>query len=202
MDKRTDITIISTLEDLSIYNFYKCIDGDLRYLIKGYNGEKTEVTEEIYNTWLQLREEYSKLIGGNESLTLYLLCGELIHLENMFEIVPVIVNQMTLNIKEEHFDHYIKELNHWGIPYKKGEKLSKVLTILLNKKNKYKRKLLQYEDLTKDKEKPLTLYQETAKLKRILKFDIDVKKVNVLEWLAYFDEVKLMTQKQPQEHGE
>lgn len=202
MDITTDTNIINSLDELSIFNFYKCVDGELQYLYKDYNGEKKVITIELYNQWRELYDEYSKKAGGNQSLQLYLLASELLNLENMFEIVPVIINQMTLNISQEHYDNYLQELNLWGIPVSKSDKLSKALKILLNKKNKYKRKLAEYKELTKDKEKPLTLYQETARLERILKISIDVRKINVLQWLAYFEEVKLITQKNSVTDGE
>ena len=186
------ITIIDSLEDLSIWAFDKCLNGELQYLI--INHKEGEIPDEVTKKWHELYNKFCELTKNTSSLKLYLLACELNHLEAKFKFVPVLLKQLLKLESKELFQEYCKELSAWGFPIDQRkplvDEIEKITNVLQNVRTKYNRKLSEYEELNNKKVDVLSIYDQKVKLERILKISIDVKKANVLEWLAYWKEVE------------
>lgn len=197
--KRKNIELHKSLEDLSIYRFDKIINGDLRYLANVENVTKVKISQAYNDVWKELYNEYAKKTKNNTTVRIYLLLGEINYLTLRFNIVPQLIDVVLSAVNKEIFELAITEIESWGFRLNKdapiGKEIEKVIKAINNSQTKIKRKLEEYKELTKEKEKALSLVQQKVKLERILGFTIDIKKTNVLEWLSYWDEVKLITSK-------
>lgn len=197
--KRKNIELYKSLEDLSIYRFDKVINGDLRYLSKEENVTHIKISEVYESVWSKLLDEYSVKTKNNSTVRIYLLLSEINYLSIRAITVSSLVENVLTSTHEHIVDLSIKEIEKWGfsinIEINLREQLNKILLVLKNSSTKIKRKTAEYKELTRGSEESLSLIQQKVKLERILGFTIDIKKTNVLEWLSYWHEVKLITRK-------
>lgn len=193
----TDKNIITDLEDLSIYNFDKCLNGEIRYLFEGYKKEDFEITKELNFAWEKLYNQYCSITKNNNAINIYMLACEINYIQNKLKIVPVLLDQALKCFDKQDLRDILKEVSKWGYAIDGNKNLideiKKVANVLNNTKTKLLRKENEYKELTKDNENSLSLIQQKVKLHNILKIDIDLKKTNVLEWLAYWKEVEIIS---------
>lgn len=187
--------VYTDLETFPIYNFYKCLGGNLDYIYKERNGD---ITNEITKLWSNLYEEYFKLISNNEHQQYFRLILEIEWLKNRLFYVPVLINQLLktpLNDREP----IVSEIKKWRIPFKTEKDIEKCLTILNNSKTKLKRKEIELEELNKSnnklKDSSISLEKQSVKLQRRLGVTPDIFKDSVIKWLAYWDELKELSDK-------
>ena len=190
----TNKNIITDLEDLSIYNFDKCLKGNLLYLIDGYNKETLEVSKEIHKAWEKLYNDYCAITKNNAAINVYLLACEINYIQNKITIVSILLNQALKHVDRQDLKEISKEIGKWGysldLSKNLEEEAKRVVEVLNNTRTKLKRKENEYEELTKGQEKQISLIEQKVKLHNILKIDINTKETSVLEWLAYWKEVE------------
>lgn len=192
--------IITELEDLSVYAFDKCIRGDLSHLIKEGVLPKDDQGKSLKKAWEKLYNEYCKVSDNTSAISYYLLACEINYIKTKLKIVPVLVSQASGIKNKEILNDYLKELSAWGYPVdeKKDfeEELKEIIRILNNVRTRYKRKLLEFEEVKEKKGEDVSIYTQKVKLERVLNLSIDIRKVNVLEWLAYWKEAENELKKQ------
>lgn len=192
-----NIVLYNSLEELPIWKFDKIMKGDLRFLSKKEDVSSVEINDDFHKIWEELYNEYAVITQNNTSIQLYLILGELNYLNTKLKIVPELVNLILLDKELEIVNNAKKELKLWGFSINENNRLIdevKIISLALeNSKNKIKRKEDEYKEIIKEKEKGLSLIQQRVKLKRILGIEINLKKESVLDWLAYWDEVKELT---------
>ncbi|QIG62279.1 hypothetical protein [Tenacibaculum phage JQ] len=186
--------IYTDLELLPIYNFEKCIKGDLTYL----NIDRRElITDGLKEVWQELYNEYCKLTITSETERYYRLIGEITWLENRLKYAPVLFNLLIKTPREDRKE-LIKELKQWklSISIKKDlePQIETNITILNNSKTKLKRKITELEDLrtTNEQVKSIgtTLQQQAIKIYKLLGVKPDILKDSVIMWLGYWEEIK------------
>lgn len=182
--------IYDNIDELPIYNFYKCSKGEFKYLFK----DKILVESPIVSkTWNKIYNEYCKLTYNNNVLKFYRLFGEIEYLKNLHIYAPVLINLLTKTPKDDRNIIY-EELKKWKIKLDINapldKQLEKAINYVNNSKNKLKRKETELEEIKNKPVKNYTLQQQKAKLHKALGIDVNLHTCSVTEWLAYWDEVK------------
>lgn len=187
--------VYTSLEVFPIYNFYKCLSGNLQYIYKDREGD---LTEEIDKLWSKLYDEYFKLISNSEHQQYFRLILEIEWLKNRLVYAPVLLN-LLLKTPKNNREGIQKELKRWRLPFKTEKDIDKCLTVLNNSKTKLKRKRTELEGLnnknSKLKENSISLEKQSVKLQRRLGVTPDIFKDSVMKWLAYWDELKELSDK-------
>lgn len=187
--------IYSDLDEIPVYNFFKCSEGELKYL---YSDRKGEINSNIKEVWEGLYDEYCALTSTPKTRRYYELLGIIKGLEKRFEIAPVLIN-LLLKTPKNSIELIVYELSKWDLKINSRKQLkseiNRIITILNNSKNKYKRYLRELEDLREQTGEGMTLAEQKAKLHRLLGINVDTKSTSVTEWLAYWEEVKLLSNK-------
>lgn len=187
--------IYTSLEVFPIYNFYKCLSGNLEYIYKNREGD---LTKEIDKLWSKLYDEYFKLISNSEHQQYFRLILEIEWLKNRLFYAPVLLN-LLLKTPEKDREYIQKELKRWRLPFKTEKDIDKCLTVLNNSKTKLKRKHSELEELNKKnsklKDNSISLEKQSVKLQRRLGVTPNIFKDSVMKWLAYWDELKELSDK-------
>ena len=191
--------IYTDLDIIPIYNFDKCINGDLKYL---FVSKKQDITKDVTSKWNTLYNKYCELTVNSETSRYYRLVGEIKFLENRLVYVPQLIN-IALKTPKNDVKHILKEIRAWKLPINIKEveraNIEKVLTALNNSKTKLKRKLEELEGLKKDNEQvssiKTTLQSQAVKIHKMLGVKPNIFEDSVTTWLAYWDEIKELSKK-------
>lgn len=175
---------------LPIYNFYRILDGDLRFLIVGYSeidSEDIEITLEAKENFTSIIQEYSELTSNNEvivSLNLQMLIQEQEFERDTLKTILDLFNKNKeydiLNLLSE-FGFYVKKGDDLDYEFKKVIKRIKGLNnkIRINK-NKYTTRFKkESEDIKHNLDKEALLLEINLKLGR----EINVHTTSVLKWV-------------------
>lgn len=194
--KRKNIELYRSLEDLSIYRFDKIIHGDLRYLSKKENVTNVKISNVYNEVWKGLYNDYAAKTNNNTTIRVYLLLGEINYLSLRYKIVPELIDVALSSTDLDIFKMAITEIKSWGFSMDMNnpivEETNKIIKALNNSITKIKRKRAEYKELTKKEEKALSIIQQKVKLERVIGIKVDIKKDSVLDWLAYWDEFKII----------
>lgn len=179
--------IYTDLDELPIYNFYKCIDGRLEYLYKSKEGS---VNKEINDTWETLYNSYCEKENNSSRRKQYSLVGEIKWLEMRFQFAPILFNML---LKDDADESLIESLKQWGFKYIKSKdkdtQLDKFMLILNNSKSKLKRKITELEGYAEKNKtiKRTSLEKQSIIIKKSLGVTVDIFKDSVITWLAYYE---------------
>lgn len=194
MDIKTR-SFYESLEEIPIYNFYKCYKGDLSYIFLDRNGE---ITEDVEQVWSELLNEYHELTVNNDTIWFYDTILEVKWLENRLIFVPILLDTATktpINDRKNLF----KEIKSWKLPINSLKDVDKCLKALENSKNKLNRKLEEIKDYKEKKKnnnvKETSLQKQAIGIERHLGIKPNIFKDSVVTWISYFDEIKELSAK-------
>ena len=183
-------SIYTDLDDLPIYNFMKCVKGELKYMHEERRGK---VTRKLRKKWDKLYNKYCELTYTNETLNYYKLVGEIDYLVNRERICKILISSILKTPLKDCLP-LINELSEWGlsinIKNNLKEEINRCILILNNSKNKIERKTNELELIKNKPVEEISLQAQKAKLHRLLSINVDLKSTSVTEWLAYWEEVK------------
>ena len=187
----TDTYIYTDLDELPIYNFYKCVDGKLEYL---YEQKKGDVNNKINEVWNKLYNDYCKITITKKQERYYRLLSAIKWLEDRLIYTPIIIESL-LKTPIDDRDGLILELKEWKLFINTrnnlDSELSKCLKILNNSKSKIKRKHSELSSINNNENKDtISLSSQKTKLHKLLGLDIDTKTTSVTEWVSYWNDVK------------
>lgn len=185
--------IYTDLDTIPIYNFMKCTEGKLHFL---YEVKKGKVNNYLIEIWSKLYDEYCELTSSNTTLRYYRLIGEIEWLSNRDKITPILIQNLLKKPLNKCVEE-LKELKEWGlsinIKNNLEKEIEKCIKILNNSKNKLNIKLDEFNEI-KDKPKDnISLQSQKVKLHKALCIDVNIMSTSVIEWLAYWDEVKQLS---------
>jgi len=191
--------IYTDLDLLPIYNFDKCINGELKYL---YTSKKGEISDELTEQWEILYNKYCELTANSETSRYYRLIGEIKSLENRLIYYPVLLNNL-LKTPKKDIEPILEELRLWKLPINTNKDIEKeierVLTALNNSKTKLTRKKNELEDLKKHNEQiksvNISLQGQSVKIHKLLGVKPNIFEDSVTTWLAYWNEIKNLNSK-------
>lgn len=186
-------SIYTNLDTIPIYNFMKCTEGKLHFM---HESKKGKVSDNLIETWDKLYNEYCELTSSNTTLRYYKLIGEIEWLRNRDKIAPILIQNLLKKPLNKCIEE-IKELKEWGLSINVKndlkKEIEKCIKILNNSKNKLNIKLDEFNDI-KDKPKDnVSLQSQKVKLHKALGIDVNIMSTSVIEWLAYWDEVKQLS---------
>lgn len=195
--------------DLPIYNFFKISEtNNLGYLVIGYDEEKVINDKKLVGLWDNILEEYYKLTNDSNSLLILEVTRELIYLKKRFEIVSLLLEQLSKGIKSKEIRFkYFDALNEWEYYIKKdkplGSELNRMYKQLKASFNTISIKQAEYDELNKKSEtKKTSLIEQIVKLEQALsRNEIDDKKTSVAKYIALINEVKLINQARRKQNG-
>ena len=192
--KRKNIELYDSIEDISIYNFDKVINGDLRYLAKTDNISKVKISDAYKNAWSKIYNEYASKSKNNEIVRIYFLLAEINYLRLRVQIVPKLIDVLLSAVDLDIFKLEVDEIENLRLSFNKEnplkEEVIKIQKVLKNSITKLKRKQHDYNELTKEKEAKQTIYQQKITLERGLGISIDIKNDSIAYWLSCWDELK------------
>ena len=201
--------LITELEDISIYALDKCMKGDLRYMLRGYEFGEVEVPENIEEAWNELYNKWMELTATQDSVLSYSLLLEINFLEQSLAFAPILLREIIKPKPKKIKLEFYKELSAWGFPMSPKKPLEdeveRITRMFRARKSKLDLKKAEYEEESKES-KPMSLISQKVKMERALKINIDVKKTSAIEWIAYIDELKEMAnnsrQREQQDNGD
>lgn len=182
--------IYRDIDELPIYNFYKCFEGKYNYI---YINRRGVEKPEIESVWKSIYDKYCELTYNNSTLKYYRLIGEIQFLKDRKIFAPILLNLLTKTPKDETQD-IVKELRRWKLKVNINNDLKqefeKASRILNNSDNSLKRKISELEAIKDKPKETLSLQTQKAKLHKALGIEINLHTTSVTEWLAYWDELK------------
>lgn len=138
--EKSEIYYYKSCDTLPIYNFYKILNTkDLKWLIKGYDGEEQQADEDkLIELWENVYEEYIDLLGNKGINKKMVVVNQLSKMEMEIRIVSSLIK-----IYSEHkYEEIGDQIDQWGYHKEDLEKSIKKLEALkfrmdiLNSKNK------------------------------------------------------------------
>lgn len=192
-----------SLDDISIYRFDKCLNGNKKFLVVDYKYGHLDLEDEADDIWEELYNEWSKKTFSVEAMHIYTLACEITHLEAMIQIVPILIKGLFRGLENDVFEAYLFELKEWGFEIDRNksleDQLQNIELKLKGRGSKLKRKREDYKDLTKGNKsaKSTSIFNQKIKLERAFGSgtSIDVKKTSVSEWIAYLKELETLNKK-------
>ncbi len=185
--------IYTDLDELPIYNFYKCIDGRLEYL---YEERKGSINDDITSIWRRLYNDYCEITITKRQERYYRLLSTVKWLEERLIYAPILIEALLKSPSEER-DGLIIELNNWKLKINKNKnidnELKRCLNILNNSRSKIKRKHEELKLINKDSgefNESLSLSSQKTKLHKLLGLDVNTRTATVTEWISYWKDVK------------
>jgi hypothetical protein len=170
----------------------------------GYNEVKFD-EKEAEKVWIDIYEDYFRLIQDNKTLIIIETTQELMYLRARKEYAELMIFQLD-KINENKRLECIKELREWN--YKVNDKipLDELIDSLnrqvLASENKINIKEQELKDLTKENGEKISLIQQTIKLELALgKNEIDTKRTTMEKFIGMIDEVKLIVQEKKKRNG-
>lgn len=190
--------IYTDLETLPIYNFFKCIDGDLTYL---NISRKELIIDGLNDVWQKLYNKYCELTLTGETQIYYRLLGEIEWLKNRFKIAPILFNTLLKTPKDDRKE-LIDALKRWKLNISEKKELEpqieSCIVILNNSKNKLKRKIAELEEIKKRNEQinsvGMSLQKQAIKIHKLLGVKPNIFEDSVMMWLSYWEEIKNIKQ--------
>jgi len=194
--------------EIFVYNFYKVLETqNLSWLVLDYDGynEVKFDEKEAEKVWIDIYEDYFRLIQDNKTLIIIETTQELMYLRARKEYAELMIFQLD-KINENERLECIKELREWN--YKVNDKipLDELIDSLnrqvLASENKINIKEQELKDLTKENGEKISLIQQTIKLELALgKNEIDTKRTTMEKFIGMIDEVKLIVQERKKRNG-
>ena len=194
--------------EIFVYNFYKVLETqNLSWLVLDYDGynEVKFDEKEAEKVWIDIYEDYFRLIQDNKTLIIIETTQELMYLRARKEYAELMIFQLD-KINENERLECIKELREWN--YKVNDKipLDELIDSLnrqvLASENKINIKEQELKDLTKENGEKISLIQQTIKLELALgKNEIDTKRTTMEKFIGMIDEVKLIVQEKKKRNG-
>lgn len=203
-------TIIDDLDFLPIFNFYRGISKDYRFLIRDYRfGDKLDdedILKEAEIVFDQLYQKWCKLTENQDSVLVYLLRLEIDNLQRKIEMVPILVEQISKGKPKQVLKQYYEEMKGWGLPLDPNKSIAdevdRIKSSLRGTKTRLDMKIADYENEIKEEtKKPLTLQRQKVILERNLGLSIDLRKTMVTEWISYVEDMKELSSKNPNRNG-
>ena len=175
--------VYTDLDELPIYNFYKCIDGKLNYLYKNKVGE---ITKDIVKIWEDLYNNYCEIDNNGSRQKKYRLIGEIKELELRKDIAPILFNML---LKEDFDKSIIDVLSSFKLKIDVSKQLipqvEKHLKTLNNSTNKIKRKELELKRLSEGKKEEVNINELAIIIERNIGVKTNIFTDSVKKWLAY-----------------
>jgi hypothetical protein len=200
--RNKNLTIYTSLDDISIKRFDNACRGDLRWLVAEYykghpkmSLESFKMPDTIQPIWEKLYNEFGKKVGNTDALMMYLMICEINELETVQLIIGNFLMQLAKGKPIEIVKEYYEEMANWGFKANadkpiEGE-LERLQKQLRGGQNKLERKRSEYTDLMKSSgEEPSSLIQQKVRLAINLKMDIDLETTSVTEWLEYWKQLE------------
>lgn len=180
--------IYTDIDELPIYNFYKCVDGRLNFMYIDRKGEENVI---VRKEWNKIYNQYCKLTYNNSTLKYYRLVGEIEFLKNRKIFAPILLGLLLKTPKNE-LKHILEELKKWKIRININndidKEIEKGLRVLKNSENTLTRKSNELESMNEKPKKVLSLQSQKARVHKNIGISVDLHNTSVSEWLAYLDE--------------
>ena len=180
--------IYTDIDELPIYNFYKCVDGRLNFMYRDRKGEENVI---VRKEWNKIYNQYCKLTYNNSTLKYYRLVGEIEFLKNRKIFAPILLGLLLKTPKNE-LKHILEELKKWKIRININndidKEIEKGLRVLKNSENTLTRKSNELESMNEKPKKVLSLQSQKARVHKNIGISVDLHNTSVSEWLAYLDE--------------
>jgi hypothetical protein len=196
-----EVTFYKNCDELPLYNFHKCLEtNNYAYLVREYDDAKEAPEFDIEaadKVWVEIFEEYCKLIENNEVLMLFALQGQLLYLETRYKVSGMFLKHI-YDCKDvpEIVDLCIDELAKWKYVINKANdldsELRKIAKSYKASMNKIKLKQDEIDMLKPDPDEPkVSLTEQIVQMEQALnRNEIDPKKTTVGKWVAMHKELE------------
>lgn len=185
MDVQTQ-SFYDNLDEMPIYNFMKCTEGQLHFM---FISKKGDVTKDIKDKFSELDDKYCELTASNSSFRYFKLIGDIEFLKARLDIAPLLLNNL---LKSSLNDSVLitKELKEWGLKIDLKLDLKPqyetCLLKLTNSKNQLERKSEELKELINKPNKTISLQELKVKLHKMSGINVDLMSTSVTEWIEYW----------------
>lgn len=185
------------LGEIPIYNFDKCISGELQYMLVNRCDRKNFVIcDDIQSAYDKMYNEWCLLTSNNEILSVYNKILKLNYLMTRANIVPLLLKMLLQTPKQDSKDIY-KSLRKLNINIYSEEDVEKALKQIEASRTKINILNDQIEeDVSKFKvDVRQSIQEQSIIISRNLNLKADIYKDSVLHWLGYFKELEKVKRK-------
>lgn len=172
--------IYRSLDDLPIYNYFKCSEGHLEYLYYDCHKNK-KITIELFDVWDKLQEDFSVATNDDSAVIMRLkyasilvMIRQVLNFKNCHEMLSMRSDNDVVEL--------LKLMNFNFDLSKKESELKKLKGHILNLEAKIKEK--------QPKEENANLFEIAANIKRVLGFNFDVRMTSCSEFISYINLLK------------
>lgn len=183
----------NNLDEMPVYNFFKCFEGDLKYMYVLKNGD---INETITDKWSVLYDKYCELTYSKKTKEYYKIIADISFLNNRLVFVPLLLDQL-LKKGANHCEGLIRELSKWKVNINKQkpikDEVKKALTLVNNSRNKINRLKTKIDKINENKVELPSIQAQKVRLHKNLNIDINIMTTSVTEWLSYLkEEIKVL----------
>ena len=172
--------IYNSLDELPIYNYFKCSEGHLQYLYEEYH-KNTKITIELFDIWDKLQEDFSIATNDDSAVIMRLkyasvlvMVRQVLNLKNCHEMLSMRSDKDVVEL--------LKLMNFNFDLNRKESELKRLKGHILNLEAKIKEK--------QPKEETTNLFEIAANIKKVLGFNFDVKTTSCSEFISYINLLK------------
>lgn len=181
------------LGEMPIYNFDKCMSGNLNFMYKSKEGEITEELKEVYT---KLFNEWCELTYNNEILGIYSKIIQIEYLKTRLKIVPLLIDVLLKTPKGDQKELFIT-LRKWKMNIYEEKDIKKCYIQLKAAKTKLSILKDELKELTNknDVDVKQTIQRQSIVISKQLGVKVDIYKDSVLHWHGYFQELQKLSSK-------
>lgn len=194
------IRLYSNCDEIPKWNFDKINETqDYKYLVYGYDGwGDVNVPKNAKEVFESIMEEFSELTVSNKTWRYFELVKDVNDLDNRAYFGKMLLNQLAkrrLSMPKDIRDQYAEQLREFGFylndgkPFiKEYERLQKQLKVVYMKLEQKSKEAQEFEGKNFTNNEEISTIKLKVKIQKILKVDLDLKRISVKEWLIWLDE--------------
>lgn len=189
-----------SLDNITVERFFKCLEGDFRYIYKRYpQFTIKQPSERAIMTYSKVYEQYCDATSNDEQLRLFRLIGEITKLKNRYLVVGILLEGIEYGKPKEIHKMYCEELAHWGYIFDQNKTFEVAMKKLWKQYRGSKNRItildaeIESIKIKDGGEKEISVMQQKISLQG-MGFDIDIKTTVMTEWLEYWKHVANMSE--------
>ena len=184
--KKTKIKYYRSIEELPIYNYFKCLEGDLRYIYKCDIDDAPIISNESIEAWEVIEDEWSIEMDDYSSREMRMKFFSIIKMQKQLLFLEGCI--ILLAVKYDN--DVVSELKRKRYRYNEEDKIGSLKQLngeYLNLKRSIQEKL---NELTENSKNSVDKYELISSIERMRSTQIDLHKTSTALFIAYLKEAK------------
>lgn len=185
-----------SIETLPIFNYFKCTEGDFRYMYIGDVEDAPSNNVDIANAWNEIQEQWSESLDGAKAKEMRMKYYRIIKLKRELLFLEGCI--VLLAIKDD--EEIITELKKKRYNYDKNNKIVS-LQVLNGEYFNLKSKIEEKKSELIGRDEGIDKYELIASIERFRGLQIDLHKTSTALFIAYLKEAKKESERNTKKNG-